>query len=307
MATRKSKKTPAVRYLRYELTNSGTPATETSHFIDLAKGLSMVNRRLYRQGRDYHVKKITIVSSNTPNTGNRVSVGVIPNGWVSQMAWKRSFRVWRDMYKNASQNISGDIEGTWSDFKVYISNDQRTAAVLSPLDNGGNAYISDEWAYSQFVSPDGTTSEDTFTVHMLGDHNGSAGAWNSVGLIKSYGESRATVQAGSPAVPGDASDDPLVNVFDYGTEIDEVIDLMEGSNDLPPYDQASYPGDDANGPKPLIAQDTTLVDGRAVMGGFNALCGLLEFEIKSTVPDDVFSVLVELSPGSYRGIAGDAI
>lgn len=307
MAAKNKTKTPAVRYLRYELTNSNSPDTETSHFIDLAKGLSMVNRRLYRQGRDYHVKKITVVSSNTPNLGNRVSVATIPSGWPQHMAWKRGFQVWRDMYKNASQNISGDIEGTWSDFKVYLSNDMRSASVTNPLDNGGNAYLVDEWAYSQYVSPDGTTAEDSFTIHMLGDHSGSAGAWNSVGLVKSYGESRATVQAGSPAVPGEASDDPLVNVFDYGTEIDEVIDLMEGSNDLPPYDQASYPGDDANGPKPLIVQDTTLVDGRTVMSGFTALCGLMEFEIKSAIPSDVFSVLVELSPGNYRGIAAEAI
>ncbi|AXF52750.1 MAG: putative capsid protein [Cressdnaviricota sp.] len=306
MATKK-KLDPAVRYLRYELTNSGTPGNETSHYIDLARDLSMVNRRLYRQGRDYHVKKITIVSSNTPSLENRISVATIPSGWPQRNAWKRGFQVWRMMYKNASQNISGDIEGTWSDFKVYLSNSMRSAGINTPVDNGGNGFLIDEWAYSQYVSPDGTTSDDSFTIHMLGDHSGSAGAWNSVGLVKSYGESRATVQAGSPAVPGEASDDPLVNVFDYGTEIDEVIDLMEGSNDLPPYDQASYPGDDVNGPKPIINQDTTLVDGRAVMGGFSALCGLLEFEIKSAIANDTFSVLIELAPGKYRGIHAEVI
>ena len=98
MATkRKSSKksmTPAVRYLRYELTNSGTPGTETSHYIDLARDLSALNRRLYRQGRDYHVKRITVVSSNTPNGGdpsginNRVSLATIPDSWVARNAWK---------------------------------------------------------------------------------------------------------------------------------------------------------------------------------------------------------------------------
>ena len=38
-----------------------------------------------------------------------------------------------------------------------------------------------------------------------------------------------------------------------------------------PYNAADYPGDDGNGPKPLVFQDTTLMDGRATMGGFNAL------------------------------------
>ena len=301
------KTTPAVRYLRYELTNSANVGTETSHFIDLAKDLSMVNRRLYRQGRDYHVKKITVVSSNTPNGDNRVSASVIPGGWVSQQAWHRGFNVWNLMDKNASENVSGNIRGTWSDFKVYMTNDMRGGSKPGPIDNGNNAYGIDEWRYTDFVSPDGTTSADTFEIYMMGPHNGVAGAWNAVSLIKSYGESRATVQGGDPNVPSVASDDPLVNIFDYGTQVDEVLNLMESSNDFPPYLIADYVGADGNGPKPIVAQDTTIVDGRAVMSGFTAMCGLIEFEIKSSLPNDVFSVLVELAPGSYRGIKAETI
>jgi len=306
MATKKNLQ-PAVRYLRYELTNSANPGTETSHYIDLAKDLSVVNRRLYRQGRSYHVKKITIVSSNTPNGGNRISVSTVPYNWVSQQAWKRAFDTWNRQNKEASQNLAGRIAGTWADFKVYLSQDHRTGTVLRPVDNGGNQYDLGEWVYSQMVTPDGTTSADSFELHMLGDHNGSVGNWNSVGLIKSYGESRATVQTGDPNVPSVASDDPLVNVFDYGTTVDEVIDDLEFSNDEPPYNIADYPGDDGNGPKPAIVQDTCLMDGRSTMAGFESLFGLLELESKSAVPNDTFSVLIELAPGKYRGIAAEVI
>lgn len=318
MASRKKSKTPAVRYLRYELTNSGTPNTETSHFIDLARDLSIVNRRLYRQGKDYHVKKITIVSSNTPSVtvfdpagnkqnGGRISVSVVPYNWVSQMAWKRAFKTWNEMNKTATSQVAGEIQGTWADFKVFMDVQHRAATMLRPKDNGGNNYDLGEWEYSALVTPDGTTSADDFNLHMLGDHLGSVGAWNSVGLIKSYGESRATVSDASPNVPSIASDDPLVNVFDYGTAVDEVIDILEYSNDNPPYDIDEYPGDDTNGPKPVIVQDTTLVDGRAIMAGFSAFCGLLEFEAKSPVANDTYSVLVELAPGKYRGIHAESI
>ena len=317
----KTKTVPAVRYLRYELTNSGDANTETSHYIDLAKDLSMVNRRLYRQGRDYHVKKISIVSTNTvsglypgaaPGSANQQNAGfisacVIPSSWVSHSAWRRGFHVWRTMYARASRNISGEIEGTWSDFKVFMSNDMRSGTVLSPIDNGGNAYLIDEWAHSNYVSPDGTTSADAMEIHMLGNHSGVAGAWNSVSLIKSYGESRGTVSGGSPNVPGDASDDPLINIFDSGTEIDEVVNIMESFNDFPPYDIDSYPGDELNGPKPIVAQHTSISDGRATLSGFNALCGLIELEAKSPIASDVYSVLVELAPGKYRGIKAEAI
>ena len=299
--------TPAVRYLRYELTNSGTPGTETSHYIDLARDLSIVNRRLYKQGRDYHVKKITIVSSDTPNVDNRISASVAPNSWVTRSAHKRAFNVWNQMNKEASQNLAGDIQGTWADFKVYLSDDMRFATLPLPLDNGGGSGLLNEWTYTQLVTPDGTTGADSFSVHLLGNHAGAVGNWTSVGLVKSYGESRATVNAASPNVPGTASDDPLVNVFDYGTTVDEVIDDLEGDNDLPPYDITSYPGDELNMSKPIVVQDTTIVDGRATMGGFIAMCGLLEFEIKSTLPADVYSVLVEIAPGSYRGVKAESL
>ena len=299
--------TPAVRYLRYELTNSVNAGTETSHYIDLARDLSRVNRRLYRQGRDYHVKKITIVSSNTPNGENRVSVGTIDTGWVSQMAWKRGFSVWNRMNAEASKQLAGDIDGTWADFKVHMSIDGRSATKLNPLDNGGNAYLPGEWDYSLMESPDGTTGSDEFQLHMLGDHLGAAGSRTSVGLIKSYGESRATVQVGDPNVPSTASADPLVNVFDYGTTIDDVIDNLETSNDQPPYDVNDYPGGDLNAPKPIIVCDSTIVDGKTVLGGFTARCGLLELETKSPLPSDVYSVLVEIAPGNYRGLKADVI
>ena len=304
---KRATKVPAVRYLRYELTNSANPGTETSHYIDLAKDLSKVNRRLYRQGRDYHVKKITVVSSNTPNGDNRISVSTAPDSWVTRMAWKRGFATWNKMDKIAQEQTSGNIGATWRDFKVYLTTDMNGGSNLSPVDNGGNAADNGEWIYSRLITPDGTTGDDEFLLHLLGDHTGSVGAWGSVGLIKSYGESRATVQTGDPNVPGTASDDPLVNVFDYGTTIDEVIDNLEAHNDIPPYDIDEYPGSDGNMPKPLITQDTTLVDGRAVMGGFNAMCGLLELEAKSPIANDTFSVLVELAPGKYRGIHAEMI
>ena len=142
---------------------------------------------------------------------------------------------------------------------------------------------------------------------MLGDHSGAAGSRLSVGLVKSYGESRATVNLGDPNIPNEASTDPLVNVFNYGENIQFVIQDLEEQNDEPPYDIASYPGDDLNGAKPQIMQDTTIVDGKTTVGGFVARCGLIEIETKSPIASDVYSILVELAPGSYRGVKAEVI
>ena len=324
---KKSKTTvPANRYLRYELTNSSNANTETSHYIDLARDLSAINRRLMRQGRAYHVKRISVVSSNTIAFGTHVDQSEIPgvstfsqnagfvsvstagDGWVIREAWKRGFKSWQDQQAAAMKNAGNDVRGTWNDFKVYLTNDMREGGtILTPKDNGGNNLSLGEWSYTQLVSSDGTTSADNFYLHLLGGHDGSAGSRQGVGLVKSYGESRATVKA-MPEVPSGASDDPIVNVHDHGTTHDEILDRIESDGDQPPYSIANYPGSDANLPKPQVVQQTTLgADGRASVGGFTAMCGLIEIETKSPIEDDVFSVLVELAPGNYRGIAADVI
>lgn len=61
-------------------------------------------------------------------------------------------------------------------------------------------------------------------------------------------------------------------------------------------------------PKPLVVQQTTLgADGRSTVGGFSAMCGLIEVEATSPIGEDVYSILVELAPGSYRGVAAEVI
>lgn len=327
MAAKKRSKTPAVRYLRYELTNSASPGTETSHFIDLAKDLSAINRRLYRQGRNYHVKRVSIVSSNTiagftaidqtiipgstalTNNAGRVTVSTVPDSWTAQNSWKRGFNLWTKMNRDAMESTGlNNIQGKFADFKVYLSADHRTGTVLTPQDNGGNALQMGEWNYAEVHSPDGTTGADTFQMTMLGDHVGSVGSWTTVGLIKSYGESRATVDNDQPNVPATASDDPLVNMFDHGTVQDEIITQLEAENDNAPYDVTNYPGSSTNMPKPLVVHQTTLgADGRSTMGSFNAMCGLLELETTSPLASDVYSVLVEVAPGNYRGIGAEVI
>jgi hypothetical protein len=312
MATKK-KMQPAVRYLRYELTNSGSAGTETSHFIDLAKDLSAINRRLYRQGRRYHVKRISIVSSNTiPAPGQnagRVTVSTAPESWVTQQAWTRGFKAWTEMQRMAQKNVGSDLRGTWNDYKVYLSPDHATGTKLQAMDNGGNLVKLGDWSYSDFISPDGTTTSDEFYSTLLGDHVGAAGSRTSIGLVKSYGESRATVSFNpTPETGAVDTDDPLINLFDDGTQIDEIIAKMETDGEDPPYDVDEYPGDGTNMPKPLVVQQTTLgADGRATVGGFHAMCGLIELETTSPVASDVYSVLVELAPGSYRGLAAEVI
>lgn len=312
MATKKKSKTPAVRYLRYELTNSGTPGNETSHYLDIARDLSALNRRLYRQGRDYHVKRISVVSSNTlgapGGSAGRVTVAVLPDSWMVRNAWRRGFEAWNRMNKEATASGGLSIKPTFHDFKVRgMGAYAPTPTYLVPKDNGGNNVSLGEWTYSALVSPDGTTSSDSMLMHMLGDHSGSAGSRTTIGLVKSYAETRATVDTNDPNLVIN-EDDPILNLFDHGTVHDEIVANLETIGEDPPYDVNTYPGETGNMPQPLVVQQTTLgADGRSTVGGFNAICGLVEIEATSPVANDVYSVLVELAPGNYRGVAAEVI
>lgn len=312
---------PAARYLRYRLTNSESAGTETSHFIDLARDLSRVNRRLYRQGREYHVKRISVVSTNTiagigqhgatgfPQIQDAgfLSVSTVPHTWVAANAWKRGFQAYQTMNKDAMSKTN-DISGTWADFKVYLSNDMRTGTILEPVDNGNALYLPGEWDYSSFVAPTAAAGvTDSYRAHIMGGHSGAPGSYASIGLIQSYGDARATVGTFSPDVPAAVSDDPLVNLFDYGDTQNQLLTDLTQYNDNPPYDHFEYPGDDTNASKPIVVGQVSIADGSATIGSFSAMCGLLELEAFSPVDGDVYSVLVELAPGKYRGIKAGAI
>lgn len=327
MATKKKAKTPAVRYLRYEVTNSSTPGTETSHYIDLARDLSAINRRLYRQGRAYHVKRISIVSSNTiagmthvdqseipgvsefTQPAGRFTVSCVPDSWTVRNAWRRGFEMWNKMNKQSTLADSSSLKPKFHDFKIRgIGSYAPSPTFETPKDNGGGNLSLGEWTYTQLVSPDGTTSADNFSLTLLGGHVGAAGSRSSVSLVKSYAESRATVQDNDPNRTAVDIDDPLINLFDDGTVVDEITNNLLFHNEDTPYDNDLYPGETGNMPQPLVVQQTTLgADGRATVGGFTAICGLLEFETTSPIADDVYSVLVELGEGSYRGVAAEVI
>lgn len=319
-------KTPAVRHLRYEIENSNTENLETSHFIDIARDLSAINRRMMDQGRIYHIAKITVVSSNTiagwtvadlssfpgitefrENAGF-VSVSVAPTSWTVINAARKGRELYERQLKEGTKAVEFK-KGRWNHFKVrglHSGTYQPTFEV--PIDNGGNALQLGEWVYSDFHSPDGTSGSDAYKCHLLGGHVGSAGSYTSVGLVESYGNTRSTVNGQPRAVSSADTDDPLANLFDDGTASDERFLEATQNGDLPPYDLDEYAGGAGNMPKPIVVQHGTLgSDGRCTLGGFAAVHGLIELEIKSPIPNDTYSVLIELKAGSYKGIAAEAI
>ena len=315
---KKSSFTPANRFLRYQLTGSATAGAEKSRFIDVAKDLAAINRRLYRQGKVYQIANISVTTRDTIN--GLISFSTAPDTWVTRGAWRRGLQMYDAMQKQVlDMPGSKSRKGRYNDFKVYLSADHRTADIERARDNGNNLAGTGEWVYSKFQTPDGSPSVDDFNAHLLGGHVGNAGTRESVGLILSYGEARATVSNDLPNVDSQGSDDPLLNLFDAGTHIDEVANDLENDGDQAPYkitqggSQATvgehYPGATSNLPKPMVNRIASMgsqggISAPSIMlPGFTAIAGLIEVEMQSDIASDVFDIVIEIAPGSYKGVA----
>lgn len=324
-----SKHTPAERFLRFQVEHvPGTGVNgERSHFLDIAANLSKVNRRLYRQGKVYRIANISITSRNSVN--GLMSFSTAGDSWVVRNAWNRGFEFFELMNKKVlDMPGQSNRKGKWHDYKVYLSEDHRSAAAQfkpGARDNGNNLALNGEWVYSRYQSPDGADGRDEYTAHLLGDHTAGTGGdddYASISLVKSYGESRATL-TNAPALDNDGDDDPLLNLFDYGTEIDEIAGALDDDNDFPPYGYSTtnainqgdrYPGANGNMPKPIVrrlagvGQQGGSSAPTVMLPGFDAMCGLIEIETQSqnaageNVPD-TFDVIIELAPGGYKGVA----
>ncbi len=224
------------RFLKYTVRATDSQATS---FINLPKDLSAVNRQLFRQARMYKVKSITVVDNDEEKF---IQFGAAPDTWAMRNACKRAYARYNEMNAQVLDD-QPSLKSTWSDFKPFLSNKHNAAetnpgtyVMESPEDIEGNNVEYGEWEFSMFESPDGTSSVDGYRVGLLGGHNGSPGAFNYVGLIQSYGDTRGTVGRFEPNVDTAlASDDPLLNLLDAGTQFDEIAENLIGENNSPPY------------------------------------------------------------------------
>lgn len=309
------------RHLRFVFSVADS---EAETYIDIAKAVSAINRRFYRQGLYYYVAKMTIHNSSNA----WVSATVIPDTWMTKQAWIRGFRAWQKMQGRAMS--AGGVQGAipaYRDFKIamdgshtFADSELPTYSSISPDD-----IPCDEWAQTTLLTedPDNTIHDpnedphdpDAFLLHMLGPHNGSNDAWTSIGLIASYASTREVQASNEPEAMGDMSTDPITNMFDAGDTHDNVLLFLNTENDLPPYDRDNLIGSLHDDDSVTVAQCATGGGGAgtvAYAAGFCAPMGLIKI-ITDESPDDGSSAIgsievnLELVPGSYHGVYAERI
>ena len=310
-AKKYKKGTPAVTRLSFEFNGNAT------QYIDIAKALSIVNRRLYRQGCYYYVNSVEYFDAQN----NLCDIHVVPDTWVTRMAHRRGKAIFDAMNERVLKH-AGTIVPKYHDFKVYV-NAQHVAngsadPSLHTINSGYAAMAADDWEYSTMVSADddGDSNQqaDDFVLHMLGPHNGVSDNWDSVGLIKSYAETRAEPNAQLPLVnTGNLIVDPLLNVSDYSSEeqVNDVLTNLAEDNDAVPYDANQYPGE-VSASLQHVARLSTVEGGggRVSIGsGFCAPMGLVVVDPDNdNLPsNNAYRIVLNLAVGTYNGVYAERI
>jgi hypothetical protein len=306
------------------------PGATGSFTVDISQIASLMNRRFYRQGLNWAVAGIKVLSTSN----GTLIVKKLPNTWVMSNAWEKSFRAWQRMNKEALQEAES-VRPRFLDFKIYadsIHHSAGYAANLLPLDGQlpvAQPYTAGEWEPSEVYTPNGPNfpgNTTNFELIATGANFPGAGAsgLDAVSLIEGYAASRGLPNIVDPNTPDDALDADgstpenwLSAMFNEGTDRDsEVLEDMITKNNLAPYPfendgvnlDTMYPGG-ANQATGLQIHDFSLVTSTTIGGithmkGGNFPCGLMRFDFvhSSDATDNAnLAIQLDLMPGNHRG------
>lgn len=307
------------RFVYLDLNHTGNQ--EDYHYVDLPRLMSAVNRRLYQQGRVYHVANATIHDSQ----GNcEVRFCTAPNTWPVRAAWNAMFQAWKRQRAQLLAMTGGTPRktGDWSDFKVYLNKDHVSDADWpSPVDSEQDAVQFGEWNYATLTSTVNGTEHTDVCVGLMGSHAlGSNVASTSThdGTYSGYASALSALKqlwtqpqnAESPTHADTLSDSFIIGMsldaMGADANLDDMLDEVEDENNKPPYGNV-FAGEGAFAPDPWVVREAHLSSSNLPMqtvGGFPVPCGLLCIETKSG-GDNTIGVLLELVPGDYKGLAAE--
>ena len=91
--------------MEYQLSASASSSPHAdSFYIDVAMGLSLLNRKLIRQGQLFRIKGMRVYQTGDTNS-RRFKVATIPTNWVARNAFVKGKALWDEMNLMASQSV----------------------------------------------------------------------------------------------------------------------------------------------------------------------------------------------------------
>lgn len=263
---------------------------------EINKGLSGINRRLYRQNRVYRVK-VDLIGDQP----NKVDVFRLKNTFMLHQGYKLAMEEWNKSYENAEDVTRDASIGRWRDFRV-----DTTAfpgdSILNPLNLGAagpkvlaGPVTIDEWNNALSFTTAGSSRD--FGLREDSNTYGIIHEWDKKGNVAAS-PSSATAEAAYVDLTAD-----LVDA--------EVINLQTAGN-LPPYDA------DSSAPDSVLEYVGTIYtdsngNGKMSTGYFDAPLGAIYLSGVGSQVDNIYQFASVNDPavmfkvvaqkGDYKGVA----
>lgn len=263
---------------------------------EINKGLSGINRRLYRQNRVYRVKLDLI--GDQPN---KVDVFRLKNTFMLHQGYKLAMEEWNKSYDNAEEVTRKASIGRWRDFRI-----DTTAflgdSILNPLNLGAagpkvlaGPVTIDEWNNALSF----TTAGNSRDFGLREDSN-------TYGILQEWDKKGNVAESPSSATNEAAYVDLTADLVDA-----EVANLQTAGN-LPPYDA------DSSAPDSVLEYVGTIYtdsngNGKMSTGYFDAPLGAIYLSGVGSQVDNIYQFAstgdranmfkVVVQKGDYKGVA----
>ena len=273
--------------------NLATTGGGTTYVLDVGRSLSVVNHRLYRQGKTYQVKIDIDNRADTNLRPAQYDVYALSDTWYVQKAWQLARSQYLRNTADERANMSQQQIARWEDFRVNAGVSGALTVVPYQYTSAlaGAANTDGEFLPTEIVLEDGTTVR-SFTW-------GSSPSAGEFSMLQEYDKSGDT-----DAKPSTSSSTKAYS----GTEgmNESVIDGIQSKGDLPPYNAQNFTDNvwvkvatlDNSG----ASNSGFSADARMSTGFFNAPCGLVVIvpSISHTLAGDLS---MTVKAGKYKGVA----
>lgn len=262
---------------------------------DVGKMLSVVNHRLYRQGKTYQCKIDLDNRTDVAVGPAQYEIYALADTWFHQKAWQLARATYMTATAGERASMSASKIARWEDFRVSAgvsgANEMVPATYSTALTLGNNT--SGEFVASQIVLQDGTSTR-TFTW-------GSPGA-SQFGILREYSKSGDTDKTPTDDANTGAGDQAYAGAEDGVSETQ--MDNLQNAGNEPPYNRTDF----SNNVWVKIATLDNSGTGnpgdsgqsRMSTGFFNAPCGLIA--IKASISHNIAGELsLTVKSGDYKG------
>ena len=254
------------------------------NYIDIARGLSITERRLVHQKQVFTIMGGMVVDDATDT---KLKLSTAPNNFYTRNAVTRGFRAWkasRAKALEAAGDSAKDIVAKYSDFKVYLDAGVTSSLYLNPFSAGSVETNNGDWTYSKIIPEQGAEH----LMHIVGDSHASGKYCLALGWLQT--RKKLLKDPSMPDLNSDGTEDVEVDfistMFQDSVEDANRLNRIEGTNDDQPFPltelmttQSTYSTAEPNNLQLQFIHHSSVNEVQSSVPGFQALCGLIRADV----------------------------